>query len=236
MDNKQKRVSEPKITHWNANDLSYQKLKELKQFIYDHKIGVMLVSESYHKTEKNAKQIENFDSFFKNRNREHASGGVIVYVRKNLHASEIQCNLPNENLEVVGIKLKELNIFCLYAPDKKLDKNSLNKLFNTNHQVMIAGDLNSKQQDWNCNHSNPNDRTLKDYLTNKPHVLIPPDGHTHFPQNGNKPSTIDLQIVKNIRNVHVQVINELDSDNLPTFVDLNSKIKIHKNQTFLNYK
>lgn len=235
MDNSPKYTNQISISHWNASGLSAH-LKELKQCIIDHKIDVMLVSETHYKEEKQIKKIENFDCFFKNREAEHAGGGVLVYVKKALHGSEIQCSLPNKKIEVVGVKIKKLSIYSIYAPDATLDNNTLNKLFNSNHQVLIGGDFNAKHRQWSCNRANQNGTALKNYLENRPYVLIPPDGHTHYPLNGNSPSTIDLTVVKNIKNIKLELIHELDSDHLPTLAIINSKTRVHKNQTFLNYK
>lgn len=106
----------------------------------------------------------------------------------------------------------------------------------SNAKVIVAGDMNAKHPYWNCYQSNNNGRALKKYIDNKDYLLLYRDRPTFYPSNTkNRPSTIDLAIAKNIGNIKIDVLNELDSDHLPILIDLNAKIKTQKQREFLNY-
>lgn len=66
--------------------------------------------------------------------------------------------------------------------------------------------------------------------------MLAPDQFTHYPDNGNNPSVIDFAIVKNIKNIKLNMQQELSADHYPLTLNLNAKVKHNKTQKFFNYK
>ena len=93
-----------------------------------------------------------FHSFRSSRN----GGGVSVFVKKNLHVENLNLNINNDDIECIGVKIKNLthqykytNILGLYRPPtRQPDKficelNNIIENFNlANNDTIIMGDLN----------------------------------------------------------------------------------------------
>lgn len=143
------------------------------------------------------------------------------------------------NIEAVAIQLtdEQVLVAAYQRPQDVLLEQDLDTLFNLSTSVLIMCDLNSKHPDWNCTRGNMNGN-LHRYLENNTYVLLPPDSHTHYPNNLNYiPSTIDLVLLKNLISSDLEVIHELDSDHLPILLKIMTKSHFEKIKIFhLNYK
>lgn len=225
------------IAHWNARGLRNH-FQELKLFMAENNLDVMMINET-NLTAKDKFRISGYECYRKDRSATgttNPGGGVLIYIRKTIIHNEVVCDLKNEGLEIVGVRIGKLTIFSLYAPQNTIDEESLDTLFRANKKIVVAGDLNSRHRDWKCLGTNKNGRTLKRYIDKKPYVLIAPDGFTHYPPNGDSPSIIDITLIKNISHVNLELLEDLNSDHYPILIKITSKIKHAKQTNFLNYK
>lgn len=70
-----------KIAVWNANGLTKQ-TQEVKQFINDHKIDILLISET-HFTQKSYFNIRNYLTYDTKHPDGTAHGGTAIIIKKN---------------------------------------------------------------------------------------------------------------------------------------------------------
>lgn len=134
-----------KIAHWNANGLK-EKVGELKIFLQEHDIDVMLINETKF-TGKSKFKIPGYECFRKDRqqiNEANPGGGVLILYKNSLNFVEIQCDLLNNKIETLGVKSGKLSIFSIYAQYNSIDASSLDTLFNSNQRVIAAGDFNAR--------------------------------------------------------------------------------------------
>lgn len=91
---------------------------------------------------------------------------------------------------------------------------------------MIGGDLNAKNIAWNrlCNDSVG--RALQQLLESDDLFIHFPDSPTHFPQNGNRPSKIDLMLTRGFPNPsHLTTDDSFTSDHVPVLCSLNLNVE-----------
>lgn len=82
------------------------------------------------------------------------------------------------------------------------------------------GDLNSRHTNNTLN--NLDGRILKTYIDNNSLQLSYTDSPTHYPINGQPPSTIDILVTKNNKQlINLYQLCELDSDHNPIVATLN---------------
>ena len=233
-----------KIAHWNANGLN-NKLQELKLFIHKNEIDIMTINETKY-TAKNHCKVQGYICYRQDRppkkdindkdKTENPGGGILIFVKETLKHSELKFHVNNEFFATIGIKIGNTAIYSAYISDKSLDTQIFDKIFSTCKKVIIIGDFNARHSTWNCVSSNENGRILNKYIDQKTYVLLFTDDYTYYPYNTkNNPSTIDLALIKNIKNINIEVINDLDSDHLPIILTLNSKVKQNPDKKFFDY-
>ncbi|XP_033229666.1 uncharacterized protein LOC117181211 [Belonocnema kinseyi] len=225
------------ISHWNINGIA-GKCSELKQYVQDRRLHIMMLNETKLNSERNIK-ITNFKCIRKDRNERGTSGGVMIYVREGIRCHEVP--LDTKIIEAVAIKLENnLVIVSAYkAPGNKLDSRDLNLIFQTGSKVFMYGDFNVKSTAWNCRFTNTRNSTIFDFAENYLCEIHYPDNFTSYPYNSTFPSTVDTDISKNIVcDITVDAINEFDSDHLPVILSMSiSTAKLEMEiRTFPNYK
>lgn len=201
------------IITWNANGIS-NKINELEIFTYENKVDIICIQESRLGTRKPPK-LRNF--YYCNKPKPINHGGLLIYYRRDLNPSEIDTS--TESIESQAIRLEDFIIVNIYnSHESALNPNDLTTLMSLGHKVIILGDFNSKNRQWNCYSNDRDGNILQKFLRKTNYILhFPQNSHTHFPYNNTTPSTIDLLISKNIAVEQPLAINELDSDHLPVF-------------------
>lgn len=108
-------------------------------------------------------------------------------------------------------------------------------LFRMSRKVIIVGDLNAKHTSWNIN--NPAGNLIHRYSLQTDVFINTPNEYTHYPVNGNNPSTIDLALVRNVEKIsEVEAINDLPSDHLPIKFDIGEGTEHSIVRKLYNYK
>ena len=229
-------ITSLRLTHWNANGLR-KNLNEVKQFLIEENIDIMLLNETKLKSLTKFK-VTGYQCVRKERDNDKAGGGVMIRVKDNIQYSEVFLSLSS--IEAVAIKLSDnLIIVSVYNPPKsKLLVNDLNILNKLGKKILIYGDLNAKNTYWNCKNNNANGNIILDFTINKMFQIIAPDGPTLYPYNSNTLSTVDIGLARNLKcNINLEILNKFNSDHLPINIILtnSTKIKCHDRKYF-NYK
>lgn len=201
------------ILHWNANGI-LNKTHELPYFLHIHKIDIMLINETK-LIKTDTINIKGYTIYRKDRNTTTTrGGGVAILVKKELSHQEF---ILNTQLEAHAIIINNILIVTLYSPPQiKINIKELKRILKVKNNVFIAGDLNAKHISWHCYNNNKNGKVLYDFVNKNSIAIIAPDNFTLYPNNSNKPSTVDIALAKNINTtITATAINDLNSDHNP---------------------
>ena len=146
LNTKNKMKKEYKIAVWNANGLA-QRTLELKAFLVDQNIDVMMISET-HFTKKNYLKIHNYKVYNTNHPDGKAHGGTAIIIRSKI------CHYENEQyredfLQARNITIKdnngELTFLAVYCPPRfSINQDKFTIFFNSlGHCFMAGGDYNA---------------------------------------------------------------------------------------------
>ena len=223
----QELIAETKrLTHWNANGLR-KNLNEVKQFLIEENIDIMLLNETKLKSLSKFK-VTGYQCVRKERDNDKAGGGVMILVKDKIQYSEVFLSLSS--IEAVAIKLRDnLIIVSAYNPPKsKLLINDLNILNKLGKKILIYGDFNAKNTYWNCRNNNANGKIILDFAINRMFQIIAPDGPTLYPYNSNTLSTVDIGLARNLKcDINLEILNKFNSDHLPINITLTNSTKIN---------
>lgn len=96
----------------------------------------------------------------------------------------------------------------------------------TNSNFLIGGDFNAKNVAWNCPVNNSAGRALQQLIDGEDLLIHFPDSPTHFPQNGNRPSTIDLILTRGFPSPSTLTTDDsFTSDHVPVLYPLNLNVE-----------
>lgn len=204
---------------WNANGIK-NKIHLLDNYLKHTQTDILLINE----TRLRDRDRLNINGYIVYRNdMDDERRGTAILINKSIpHAPK---KIKTNNLENTAIKINNINIISVYrSPNNEpLNIQDIAKLFNSNEKIIMAGDLNSKHNSWNCDRDNTSGNRLRQYIDNHDNIILyHTDEPTHFPTNGTTPSTIDLCITKNITIDDIQTMQYLDSDHNPIQITINS--------------
>lgn len=220
-----RKLSQLRLGQWNANGICL-KWDELKDFILEHKIDVMAVCETKLNDSINL-SMPGYTITRKDRNRQ--GGGVMIICKGDIKHHEL--TTQTTSFETIGIKLDNGQcIFSSYAPPQTtININDLNNIFKTSKDVIMMGDLNAKHRTWGNLSYNKNGVTISNFVASKPITILEPGKPTTRPHNNNKPSTIDIALAKNLKELpEVTALDELNSDHLPITIDFDTQNPLTK--------
>ena len=171
-----KNISTLILGHWNANGL-YGNINELRQFICDHRVDIMLINEVRLNSDKIV-NVHGYRCIRKDKNSKGTGGGVMIFVKNNILFHEIP--IETTSVEAVAIQLHDRTVIVsAYKPPQiKLDNRDLDKMFKTSNKVLIYGDINAKNTAWNCRNTNLNGKMLLEYSIRHLYEVIFPDTYT----------------------------------------------------------
>lgn len=223
MDRSNKTLVQLKLLNWNANGIKMQQTV-FTSFLVRHSIDIACVSET-HLTHFDKIKIVGYNTYRTDREARFASGGVAIFVKRNIIHHECQ-KINTINLETVGVKIKisdgsTVNIICVYRqPNKQLLEEDISTIFNTTEPTLLIGDLNSKNTIWGCRVSNPAGNKLYNLTTTNAFQIEAPGEPTYYPYRvDHKPDILDIIAHKNFnKKIYQQVLMELDSDHVPVII------------------
>lgn len=222
----------------NINGLK-SKLEELKDFINEQNLDVMLVNETHLRPCQNAK-IQNYNFFRKDR-LINKGGGVAIYTKRSIKCTEFI--LPTlDTIEAVAVVLEnedfgEVLFISVYNPPNSiLGQKDMTALLTTGLPTVLAGDLNAKNTIWGCRANNKNGIALRKFILDQGVTLCAPDEPTHYPGTLNhRPDILDIMLIKGIPSTPTLKVHScLSSDHTPvtfTFYGLTQPPEVAKFKT-----
>lgn len=203
-----------KALYWNAQGLR-RKTNELRYLLDQNDIDICFISE----TKLNNSSLANFKNYRKLNRPYGIAGGLAAYIKINIKFSEL--SPLDTTFENIAIKINGQYIIGVYnRPGNELTNDDLDKLMALGSKVLVIGDFNAKHQEWNNNRNNREGNKLKTYADNNNMLIHFPDEHTHFPDNNNQPSTLDIVLNKNSVIEPPVALNELQSDHRPIQIEI----------------
>lgn len=96
----------------------------------------------------------------------------------------------------------------------------------SNSDFLIGGDFIARNVAWNCLSNNATGKALLEKIESEGPLVHFPSSHTHFPQNGNRPSTIDLILTRGFPYPSHPVTDDpFTSDHVPIFCSLDLSVE-----------
>jgi Reverse transcriptase (RNA-dependent DNA polymerase)/Endonuclease-reverse transcriptase len=223
-----------KIAAWNCRGIIY-KLEELLNFVISENIDIVLLSETFLNSKFNFRK---YGFLMYRLDRITNGGGVAIIIRTNITHRKLEIPITN-TLEAVAIQITIRNqnhsIVSAYKPPHiNLNTNDIDKIMSLSDNILIAGDLNCKDQLWYCSRGNRNGRLLRDHCEKKSYRILFPDSPTHFPPKG-APSILDIVVAKGCHSISpIDTSQVLSSDHIPIIFTVGGNISLI-NKTCLNY-
>jgi hypothetical protein len=160
------------ILLWNANGLTNHK-NELFMILNEKRIDIALISETHFKP--NTKfSFPRYSIFFSFHSDSTTHGSAAIIIRSSLkftlalivNNDFLQAAIINIHLNHVPITIAA--VYC--SPKHKISPEQFKSYFNSLfHYFIVDGDLNAKNQYWDCHSINPKIRSLFQTINNKHH-------------------------------------------------------------------
>lgn len=227
------------ILHWNCEGL-YNKKRELATLMQSQNIDIACLQET-HLNPNMRCTIKGFQCFRKDREN-RPKGGVAIFVKLNIPASEIQTNYEEE---IIGISLhlpgRKITIYnCYYPPTKPMNLHVLNI---PQSDCIIVGDFNSHSPSWGYPSLDSRGEEVEDWqsLNNLQLINKPDDPPTFYSRAWHSTSTPDLAFATNeeYKGIKRSVLKQLStSDHKPVMLTLLNVSSASLNNTIprWNYK
>lgn len=219
-----------KIALWNANGLTQHRL-EVETFLINHKIDIMLISESRF-TNRSYIQIPKYKIYDTKHPGGGAHGGTAIIIKANIKHNEIQ-KYEHDYLQATSIIVEDWNgpitISAVYCPPKHTISHQIfSKFFSTLGNKFIAGgDYNAKHQQWGSRLATTRGRELRKSIIDGNLGHISSGEPTYWPTDRNKiPDLLDFAVTKNISSNYITAESCLDlsSDHSSVIFTLDSEI------------
>lgn len=217
---------------------TYGKVPELIHFLNIHSIDLMALSET-HLVPRHRLNIRGYQIYRKDKTLR--SGGVAMVVRDGIpHRWLNDLTLDGVDIETITIELGDkTKVVGLYKnPRYRLTTADLNRIFSWSSRMIVMGDMNCAHPSWNCNRTNPSGTVLYKFVMESDRVLMHhPDTPTHYPYNGDRPSTIDLVLTKGIgvpNNLRTE--EEMNSDHYPVVFEALPGVSDDRSRSFRDFK
>ncbi len=213
------------IMHWNCHSIKNKK-QEFTHFLSENNIDVALLSETFLKPGK-AFNIPNYITVRNDREKGYGGGTAIIIknnIKFDIRQTEQMKNVEATSITVYSNENKPCNLSAVYKPpDNELLPSDLDKIFNSIHPTIIAGDLNCKSPIWGSRSHNLNGTILENYVDRENLNIEAPNEHTYFCLQYDTSDTLDLAITKKINwNINTWSVPALSSDHNPVLLKVNS--------------
>lgn len=229
-----------KILNWNCNGVKSQR-SLLISFLARYNIDVACLTET-HLSDGETLNISGYNIIRKDRSARVASGGTAIFIKKKYQFNTLSLD-SIVDFEMIGLELKFTNqtylrTICVYKqPNKRLNEQELQYIFDTTAPTILIGDLNSKCTYWGCRTNNPSGTKLNNICISHQAQVFAPEEFTYYPyRNDHLPDILDIAVAKNL-NIPISqtVVHELNSDHLPVIISLdNVPITVHNVPKLIN--
>lgn len=219
-----------KIAEWNANGMSLH-AHEIKTFIIDNNIDVLLVAET-HFTNKNHLKIPKYNIYHTNHPDNTAHGGTAVIIRSSIKHYEL-VGYKKEYLQATSVALESITgtliLSAVYCPPKHNNKKEqyANYIRTLGNKFISGGDYNAKNTHWGSRLTNTKGRELMTTITDNNLNIKATGEPTYWPSDPAKiPDAIDFFIIKGINPNYLKIESnyDLSSDHSPIILTLYAKV------------
>lgn len=218
-----------KLALWNANGLT-QHAEEIKVFINEHKLDIILVSET-HFTNKSHFNVRNYTVYDTKHPDGTAHGGSAIIVNNSIKHYELE-KFGTEHIQATSIVVEDwsgpITISALYTPPKhKISKTQYSEYYKTLGKRFIAGgDYNAKHTQWGSRTINHKGRQL--LMAMQEHKLghISTGEPTYWPTDRRKiPDLMDFCVTKgmNGKQLLAESCLDLSSDHSPIIITASTR-------------
>jgi hypothetical protein len=192
-----------RLACWNADGVRGRKL-ELEHILSQHGVDICLLTET-HLRESDVFRLANFVCHGTDRPTE--GGRTAVLVRRGIdHYAVPVLGLTQLEATAIHIMLASgpLKIVAVYlSPSRPIVGSDLSACFGGGFPVLIAGDLNAKQADWNSRLTTTRGKLLRDYASGNYCLIYGPDSPTTLPNIST--ATRDVLNIVNTQDLHFPV-------------------------------
>lgn len=217
---------------WNAQGIQ-KKSHEFFYFLHENSIDISLVSETHLSSNDSCSHPDYF-TYRLDRNDDCRGGGVAIFIKRNVKHRLLTCP-QTQVIEALSIEVmvgsKKFNVFSVYFRGSKSAQVTRKfkadlASFMVNPNFLIGGDFNAKNVAWNCPSNNSAGKALQQLMDGEDILIHFPNSPTHFPQNGNRPSTIDLILTRGFPNPSTLATDDsLTSDHVPVLCSLELSVE-----------
>ena len=217
------------ILLWNANGL-LQQINELKAFITENKLDIILVSEA-HLTPHSTIRIPGYSIYHCDHPDGTAHTGSAIIIKSSIshailpHFQSTCFQATNISISLNHIPTTISSVYCPPGNANKITDDDFTLYFQSLGNTFLAGgDFNSKHQIWGSRVTNTRGRSLySSLLTNNLKHFSPP-GQTYWPSHLNRvPDILDFFVhtLPNHINYNLTNLSDLSSDHTPLLLTLN---------------
>lgn len=209
--------TEMMICTWNAGGVRSH-LLELQDFLQQHAVGVLMLSETNLKPEI-AFSLPGYRIFRKDR-LGRPGGGVAVCVTTKLTVQSVDIQT---DIEAVGCKTELggqlVRFIAIYIPPYQIVEPQQLQLLLSHPRTILGGDLNAKHPAWGCRSTNARGRMVFEVITSMQGAgLWAPEEATSAPPGNQQGDIIDFFMGYQMRSPRqVETISALSSDHYPVF-------------------
>lgn len=180
------------IVQWNCNGF-FCNLAEIQMLKTNIDPEIICLQETHLKTNQTTK-LTGYEVIRKDRDHNHASGGVGILIKDDRYWTQINLNT---DLEAVAIELQntaKITICNIYIPPNR--PYSYQEIENLIRQLpkpfIFLGDFNSNHVTWGCSRTTERSRILENLIDNTEVVLLNDGTSTHFCSRNGTSFAIDL--------------------------------------------
>ncbi|GBM39012.1 putative RNA-directed DNA polymerase from transposon X-element, partial [Araneus ventricosus] len=215
------------VVNWNAGGIK-PKFNQFKYFAQEWKPDVIAIQET-HLNPGDKLKLVNYTTYRTDR-LTHRGARTALFIRNSIdhYPTPIASDsFENTTIAIILPNSQQITVSSIYRPPHGIiSTDELNRIFNSNNKCIAVGDFNAKHSAWSLGRRNQNENIINDYICNNNLILLAPPEQTHFPHNGNNPSTLDFGVLKNFSSGDATSLNELCSDHNPVSfeIDINANI------------
>lgn len=232
-----------KFALWNANGLSQHK-HELYAFIINHKLDIILISET-HFTKKSFIKFHNYKIYHTTHPDGTAHGGTAIIIRNNIkHYQTTQYQKPH--IQATNVVVEDwtgpITFSSIYCPPKhSIQQTDFKTFFDTlGPRFICGGDYNSKHLMWGSRLNNTKGRELQKEILIDNLNIVSTREPTYWPTDPAKiPDVLDFAVVKGINEKYFKPKScyDLSSDHSPVIITVSKNISTTERSCILhNYK
>ena len=133
---------------WNVNGLTRRR-DEIGDLIQKYQPDILLLQETFLKPNSDALTIHGYTTYRTDRT-DAPRGGVAILINEGIEHEQVHLDVGKVELTTVQIhtKRRAINVGSIYLPTKRTRKKDLWKIKQMAPNMILAGDLNAKNEDW----------------------------------------------------------------------------------------